>query len=190
MSNLNIEFPDLDALISLIKNQIKREINCVSVGTIQEFNSTTQTANVFLNYRKTLKKRNSVSIKENADVIIKYPVLVRCPVVILGGGGSYLTFPIAAGDDCVVLFCDRDIDLWLEKGYKDNPPVSERMHSFSDAIALVGLRSVPNKISSYEASKVTIKYGNGTITIDELGNIAIQGTTITINGTIVSINPL
>ena len=188
-SNLHIEYPDLTALISLIKNELKREINCVSVGTINSFDSTNQTANVTINYKKVLKKKSAIGTKEYNDVIIEYPMLLKCPVLVLNGGGAHITFPIRSGDDCVVLFCDRDIDLWLEKGYKNNPPGSERMHDLSDAIAIVGINSLKDSIGSYDADKLKIKYGNGYITIDDSGSINVQGSSIIINGTTVNINP-
>lgn len=187
-SNLKIEGIDLTALIDLIKSEVKREINCVSVGTIVSFDSDKQTANVSINYKKVLKKRNATGTKEFTDVIVEYPILLECPVVVLNGGGAYVSFPITAGDSCVVLFCDRDIDTWHEKGSAVNPPTSERLHDLSDAMALVGVNSLKDAIDDYESNKLKITYGGAVITIDSTGNIVIEGTTVAINGTTVSIN--
>ncbi len=83
---------------------------------------------------------------EYKDVIVDYPVLVRVPVIVLNGGGGYTTYPIFSGDQCLLMFCDRDIDLWLEKGVTNSPPNSDRIHDLSDAVALVGLSPITKPI--------------------------------------------
>jgi hypothetical protein len=72
------------------------------------------------------------------DTSVEYPVLVDCPYFVLQGGGAYIDMPISAGDYCLVLFNDRDIDNWWSTANVADP-ASTRKHSFSDAIALVGL---------------------------------------------------
>ena len=131
--------------------EIKREINCHTIGTIQSFDSATATVSASFNYKKTLKKRNAVSANSNdyTDVVISYPQLVRVPIIVLSGGGAYTTYPIAEGDTCLLLFCDRDIDLWLEKEITQNPPNTERLHDLSDAVALVGLYSIQKPLTNY-----------------------------------------
>jgi hypothetical protein len=52
--------------------------------------------------------------------------------------------PIKKGDYCIVLFCDRNFSIWWDSGAETGPE-SERKHSLSDGIAIVGLnpRSSP-----------------------------------------------
>ena len=191
-SNLHIETSDLLYLLNLIKNEVKTEINCHAIGTIQTFDPLTQTCTVLFNYQKVLKKRNATTPAPNqfSDVVIAYPVLIRVPVIILGGGSAYLTFPITTGDTCLLLFCDRDIDGWLESGITTNPPFTTRLHDLSDAVALVGLHSIVKAITNYFTNGVKIGFSGGYLTIDNSGNIIInspatctlQGNTVILKG--------
>lgn len=158
-SSLQLERSDLRRLIDLAKAESKREINCHAVGTIIAFDPTTATANITLNYKKILKQRNAINLREYSDVVVEYPVLVRCPIVIMNGGGAYTTYPIAAGDSCLVLFCDRDIDVWFEFGSTQSPPNSERMHDLSDAVAIVGINPLNKVISNYSTTSVKTWFG-------------------------------
>jgi hypothetical protein len=74
---------------------------------------------------------------------LRMPVLLDCPVVWQGGGGVTLTFPVQAGDECLVVFGSRCIDSWWALGgVQDQAEL--RMHNLSDGFALCGLKSLPN----------------------------------------------
>jgi len=151
------EVPDLATLINHKKSQTLADINCVSVGTIQSFDSTNQTASIRLNFKRVIKGGKPLQnpSTECVDLVIDYPILVNCPVVFMNGGGGYLTFPIAPGDTCLVLFCDRDMDLWFTSG-QTQAPNSDRMHDLADGIALVGIRSLLNPLSNYMTNGVNL----------------------------------
>ena len=146
-SHFSVERSNLRFLLNSIKDEVKRELNCHAIGTIISFDSTTGTASVAFSYKKVLKQANAVNVNDYTDTIVDYPVLIRCPVMAMGGGGAWTTYPVFSGDPCLLLFCDRDIDLWLEKGSTTSAPNSERMHDISDAVALVGLNPVTKPIS-------------------------------------------
>ncbi len=160
-------------------------MNCVGLGTIQSFDAATQTATVTMNYKRLLKDAamapNNI---DTIDVIAEYPQLIKCPVMITNGGGAALTFPIATGDPCIVLFNDRDIDNWVLTGNTASPPNSARLHNLSDAIALVGIKSNAKLISGYDGTNVKLVFGGGYVSIDPTGNIKIESTgTIEVNST-------
>jgi hypothetical protein len=46
--------------------------------------------------------------------------------------------PIKKGDYCIVLFCDRNFSIWWDSGAETGPE-SERKHSLSDGLAIVGV---------------------------------------------------
>ena len=131
--------PDLCAVLDQVKDQVMSELNCVSIGTIVSFDSSDQTATIQLSYKKINLYDGSIS---------DYQPLIKCPCIILNGGGGYLTFPITAGDSCLVLFCDREIDTWFTNG-GTNPPQSARVHDLNDGIALVGIRNGLNSLKGY-----------------------------------------
>jgi hypothetical protein len=73
---------------------------------------------------------------------LQMPKLLDCPVLWQGGGGVTATFPIKAGDECLVIFSSRCIDAWWAQGGVQNQS-DIRMHNLSDGFALVGVRSLP-----------------------------------------------
>lgn len=153
--NLVPNEPHLKDLLDYFGKQLKLDFNCHHVGTIESFDETDQTAKVTINYVKTF-----LQIDDIGDQVVRtssYPVLVSCPVVCLGGGGGALTFPISAGDECLLLFNDRDIDNWFA-GSSNSAPATGRLHAFTDAFALVGIRSMPNVLASYSTNSVVLKY--------------------------------
>lgn len=175
--------PELKDLLDYFKKQIKLELNCHHIGTINSFDSSNQTAQVSINYAKTFLQIDSVGA--TSVVTSNYPVLVDCPVICLGGGGTgALTFPIAAGDECLLLFNDRDLDNWFS-GSSGSAPASGRLHAFSDAVVLVGLRSMGNVIPNYVADAVALQYQGNSIQI-AADTVSIQmqsGVTLALDGT-------
>lgn len=77
---------------------------------------------------------------------VNMPLLPDVPVVFPGGGGFTLTFPVAAGDECLVVFASRCIDAWWQSG-GIGEPMEPRMHDLSDGFALVGVRSQARSLS-------------------------------------------
>ncbi|HIA9522033.1 TPA: Gp138 family membrane-puncturing spike protein, partial [Klebsiella pneumoniae] len=88
-----------------------------------------------------------------AEVSVNLPLLVDVPVIFPRGGGCTLTFPVKAGDECLVIFADRCIDFWWQSGGIQEP-VDERMHDLSDAFCIVGPQSQAKKISGISTSAV------------------------------------
>lgn len=138
-------------LLALLKKDIFLSFNCHALGTIFSFDANEQTAQVNLNYVKTLFNDSGVQRS------IEYPALVDVPVIILSGGTTYLNMPISKGDQCLVMFNDRDIDNWFDgatAGHEVNTP---RLHSLADGIALVGLQQFA--ISGYDAVRAMLTDG-------------------------------
>ncbi|EJU9117004.1 translation initiation factor IF-2 [Escherichia coli] len=84
------------------------------------------------------------------------PLLVDVPVVFPRGGGCTLTFPVKAGDECLVVFADRCIDFWWQSGGIQEP-VDDRMHDLSDAFCIVGPQSQARKISGINTSATQLR---------------------------------
>lgn len=59
------------------------------------------------------------------------------------------------------------------------PPRTDRLHDFSDAIALVGLRNKQNKLSGYLAQGTELKYGASTIKLEN-GKVTVTNGTATV----------
>lgn len=160
--------PTLDDLLDYHKRDILLSLNCHALATIDSFDEATQTATVTINYPKTYQQKSSKKAKENSafydPVNVNYPPLVSCPVYVLGGGKANMTFPIKKGDQCSVLFNDRSIDEWYASG-APAPLSSNRLHSFSDGIVLVGLRSMLNPIEDYDTVRAVLRSGKAAIAV-------------------------
>lgn len=167
--------PALRDVLNRHTQELFSSLNCHQLGTIQSFDADKQTAQISLNVQRLVYNQQVVSdalSNQRSPItpnVISYPVLVDCPVFVLTGGGSYLTMPIKAGDTCLVLFNDRDIDAWFSTGAVV-PPNSSRMHDLSDGMAIVGFRSLANVLSGYSAnvhlhSDALIKISNENTTL-------------------------
>lgn len=126
---------------------------------------------------------------------IQMPVLLDCPVLWQGGGGATITFPIAAGDECLVLISSRCIDAWWDRGgVQDSPDI--RMHNLSDGFALVGVRSRPRAFAVNTAGAelrsddgstfVRLDPAGQLVQITAPGGVNINGVTIDSQGNVSS----
>lgn len=162
--------PDESDLLNLHRKEIMLALNCHHVGTIQSFDSSKMTVTATINYTKTFFQLNPVT-KSYVPVQVNYPLLLDCPIISISGGPVNLTMPIAKGDECLLLFNDRDIDNWYSSG-QVGPVASSRLHSFSDAFALVGVKSTPNLLTSYDGTRALLTNGNVEVGVNPTNNKA------------------
>lgn len=88
-------------------------------------------------------------------------VLQDVPIVFPSAGGFTMTFPIAAGDEVLIVFASRCIDAWWQNGGYQNKPLEYRMHDLSDGFAIPGPRSQPRKVSSISSTELQIRNDAG-----------------------------
>ena len=135
-----------------IDNRLK-ELHTALPGIIQSFDPELQTVSVQPAIKRIFK---SISEDSQDTIPMELPILINVPILYPRGGGFSLTFPISVGDECLLLFSERSIDRWHIFG-GTNEPGAKRFHSLSDAIAIVGLSSVPNKIPNYDDQNVVLR---------------------------------
>ena len=102
MSEQHLNPPDLEDLLKQHKNEIFATMNCIQIGKISSFDTSTQSAQVELQVKRRI----------SGETTIDYPLLIDVPVIVVQGSGAYIEMPINEGDYCLVLFNDRDIDNW------------------------------------------------------------------------------
>lgn len=93
------------------------------------------------------------------------PLLVDVPVIFPRGGGCTITFPVKAGDECLVVFSDRCIDFWWQSGGVQEP-VDPRQHDLSDAFAIVGPQSQANVIGNISTTTMQMRTDDGAAYIE------------------------
>lgn len=107
---------------------------------------------------------------------LDYPVIIGVPVFMPKAGSSQITYPVKAGDSCLLVFAERSIDEWMGKGNSDNH--DPRRYDLTDAFCFVGMCPA----QSISADNVEVINGGTKIsltpsnTINVIGNINVQGT--------------
>lgn len=150
-----------------------KALNCVKIGEIQSFDPAKQTVSVKVLH----KKINETNIDERE--LEDYSPLAEVPIIIMGGGGTYISHPIKQGDNCLLLFNDFEIDNWWVSG-DSLPSDFPRRHDLSDAIAIVGLNNMTKLIQTYSQFLDLHYSGNSNIIIGE--NIDINNAQTNISG--------
>lgn len=108
-----------------------------------------------------------VILQDAVPTILELPILDAVPVVIPQGGNWLLTFPIAAGDECLVVFADMGIDVWFQNGGVQKQPDGKKFrHDLGDAFAIFGTRSNPRGLADYSTDSAQLRSFDGTVVID------------------------
>lgn len=102
---------------------------------------------------------------EGPAVAVPLPILPDVLVCWPTGGGATMTFPIAVGDECLVVFGDRGIDWWWNSGGVQLP-FEARQHDLSDGFAVFGPRSKPRLLPAVSTSAVQLRTDDGQAVIE------------------------
>ena len=105
-----------------LKKDFFASLHCALPGKVVSYDAAKQTAEV-----QPAVKMGSMA----------FPVLLDVPVFMP------VPFEVHAGDACLVVFADIDIDAWFDTG-EASVPRSARRHSLSDGFAFIGWRTSPN----------------------------------------------
>ena len=157
---LNPADPSFLSLLEALEQQILKKVNCVRPGVVLSFNpggsGQPSTANIRIGQQQVTSMAADGTLTTQ-----EFPPLQNVPIWFLGGGGYTVTNPIAVGDEGILLFNDRNLDTWLQTG-AGQPPPEGRLHSLSDAIFLVGLRSSARALNGISTTAMQIRSDNYT----------------------------
>ncbi len=139
---------DDNEIFDIIKQQAVAGSRTALPGVIQSFDPDAVTCVVQICGKDIgLGPWGSIAKPSSLD----YHLLVDVPVIFPRGGGVTLTFPVADGDECLVIFADRCIDFWWQSGGVQEH-VDWRSHDLSDAFVIPGPQSQAHKISGISTS--------------------------------------
>lgn len=146
-------------IIQVIKNacaQNAQKLNCMRIGIIKEFYPDSLTVKVLIANKKVIGQNpdGTQKVRDYAPIIAKVCY-----------ANTFCTFPITEGMECILLFSDREIESWFING-SVNPRGYERMHDLTDAVAIVGIRSLPKMIKIL-ADCLNLFYGTSNIALSE-----------------------
>ena len=158
-----------DAIRTMIGRQVSN-IHTAIPGTVKAYDAGSNRATVqpFGNF-KTDDGRS-----------FPYPVIYNVPVVFpTGAGGSAgVTFPIIAGDGCLLVFGEDNLDDFLLGGDSDD----RRKHALNDAICIPGLYSGTTAGAAHSGD--TCLFNGGSMLRLNAGGLSgnVGGTTFSIGG--------
>lgn len=151
-------------------------------GIVQSFDAGALTVSV----QPAIQGRTTDRLGVSSNVNL--PMLVDVPVVFPRGGGVSLTFPVKAGDECLVVFTSRCMDGWWQDGGV-KPALDRRMHDLSDGMAILGPWSQKTKIGSVSTTAAQLRSEDGATLIElASGHVTVTATTVIVNSTTATIN--
>lgn len=151
-------------------------------GYIEKFDAKTQLAEV----------TPAITMKKSVDgkvEYLKHKPLVKVPVVAPYAQtlGLAVTLPIHTGDECLLIFCDRFTDDFVEKGAQqgnarperrsgDNKTSEPRLHHMTDAFCIPGIISQPKVLPDWNSEAIEIRNKERTcfFSMNKNCNITVQ----------------
>ena len=159
--NQQASTPDMGQILKCAGLSVASELNCMKIGIVQEFYPDNLTVQIRIASKKPIGL-NPDGTQRVRDYALIYAKVCYC--------NPFITYPIKQGDECILLFSDREIESWFINGAV-NPESYPRMHDLTDAVALFGIRSIPNMIQIL-TDALHLYYGNSEIQLqDEQINI-------------------
>lgn len=152
-------YSDPDEAMRVVLDSFQARLWTALPGIITEYDSTRLVCAVQPAILGTVVRQ------DGQPELVNLPLLVDVPVVFPQGGGFTLTFPLAAGDEVLVVFASRCVDAWWQQGGVQ-PEAEYRMHNLSDGFAIVGPRSQGRPLDGVSASNVQLRTDDGTAYLD------------------------
>lgn len=145
------------------------ELDVAMPGRVVSYDAAAQTVDV------TPMVNGSVQRRDGSRRSEPLPTIRAVPVIFPGGGDWFLRFPIAAGDEVLLVVCDRDPARWRVTG-EQSDPIDVRGHHMAHAVAIPGLRSRPNALPAPSGSAIEFgMVGGSTVRIEADGTIRAGG---------------
>ena len=138
-------------------------------GIIESYDRATQTAKV-----QPALKRTYVD-----DRIVNLPIINRVPIIFPRSGGTHIHFDLKKGDYVTLIFSQRSLDLWKEKGGLVSPNDPRKFH-LSDAYGIPGGTPRADAFAprgGVDSLELTNESGDNTFSLEKDGSIKIKTTT-------------
>jgi hypothetical protein len=156
--------------VEKVARSVMEEMHTAIPGRITEFNPSTAQATV----------KPYGTYVTGAGKKIAYPFITGVPVIIpqCQSANIQIAFPIKAGDDCLVVVSEQELDAWLGGGESEN----DMRFDLTSAVAIPGLSNKGSTALNEACSKQSIIMQNsGTkLSVNEdgieiIGNLKVVG---------------
>lgn len=154
--------PSLNEVISRAIETRLLDVHTAMPGQIVSYNSSNQSCTVQLSIKK----------KYEDGTLINIPQITNVPVVFPRAGKAFISMPLKAGDNVLVIFSERAMDLFLNLGGIVDPK-DPRKHHITDAIAIPGVYPFNNSIDA-SASALRIQNDQSRIDLFADGKFSIE----------------
>lgn len=144
-----------EELLAALLEQQKREIRCSLPGRIESYAKNKRRASIAIEMKLMLPDGNG------GYVARELPVLQNVPVVMLSGGGCFVSLPLRKGDKVVVNFTDLALGAWLQKGSLCEPGDLD-LHGLGGAYAYPGILPSTAPLHSDDDSLMRLGIDNDT----------------------------
>lgn len=178
METISQMINNADATFAKMGEAISSKIYCALPAIIES-----------VNYRNQTLEAKPVTIMKSTDVKgvqsdVDMPLLVDVPFQCYKGNGYSITVPVKAGDECLIIFTDVDFSAWFQNG-GFNYAEHSFIHSYCNAMAIVGFSSEVNAIPNYNPNAIEIRNSDASEKISlSSGNITLKSATITLDGNV------
>jgi len=102
------------------------------------------------------------------------PVIPAVPLLALAGGGFAISFPVAVGDEVLLVFCTMDPAEWLRTG-EVGPPPDRRIHSLAHAFAIPA--RMRTAVAAHSATDLVIAKDGGVVLKLTASRLEVGGST-------------
>lgn len=126
--------PELSEVLNTVLESALSELYISMPGKVVAYDATAQKADVQPLIKVPAEDERGELHRE------ALPVVPSVPVVMPGGGGFVVQFPISVGDTVLLVFSAASLDKWLARGGGPIDPETDQRHTLSDAVAIPGLR--------------------------------------------------
>lgn len=153
--------PRTPTLAQVIRTAIENRLADVHVmlpGRIESYDAASQTADV----QPMIKRYQEDAEGEAIDEL--YPVIPGVPVAFPRGGGFKLTFPVAVGDFCALMFCESSTDNYMGgDGSSPSSPELFQRFDLTDAVAFLGWYPGGDLLEATDADDLVIGEDGGPV---------------------------
>lgn len=182
-------YNDTEEMLRTVLDGFQSKLWTALPGIVQSFDAAAMTVTVQPTILAQLTRENETFES------VALPLLLDCPVIFPCGGGFTLTFPITAGDECLVIFASRCIDAWWQSGGLQ-PQAEFRMHDLSDGFALVGVRSQLRVIPGVSTSATQLRSDDGATYVEVADgtirlvaeSVQVEASAVTVDADTVEVN--
>lgn len=152
--------PIIESIKGIVDSMLLNTHTCLP-GIVEKFDAS----------QKTVDVKPALQRKYVTGEITELPVIPNVPIAYPQSSESMISFPLKVGDPVLLLFSERSIDIWKDRGGSISPE-DPRKFDITDAIAIPGVFHIGGGVTTKPTSLV-VKYKNFEIEITESGKLRV-----------------